>query len=417
MVPSMRRFLAPSFVALLALCALASPALARTPRPVITSISPSQVGIGGTLVLKGKNFSSGATNNRVFFSRATDGKTVRARPRKASKTRIEVIVPSTLTKFLINGDKTRFQVAIFTKVLGPKTKTSRSPLIFPAGSTPTPGTPGNPSTPGTPAPPPDCDGDGTPDSVDNDDDNDGLSDDLENAIHTAVCNKDTDGDGVEDGYEYWSARDLNSSAVPYPGKRPYPNPLDASDAGKDFDADGMTESEEFQAWNLYGGRVLPSGDGQTFPYSDGNQSSPAPNNAGGTDYDGNGLVTDEEKDADNDGLANWIELAKGSTLETTKMNFGFFHQPNGTACPVVNGPRFQDCGAGTIGNGNTYTDGAFASYYVPNWLDPDSDGDGINDGADDLDHDGISDLAEIAAATSPVNPCDPNTESRTCSQH
>ena len=46
------------------------------------------------------------------------------------------------------------------------------------------------------------------------------------------CNLDTDGDGVDDGFEYQSAKDLNDDEyqnpnqfLPYPGKRPYPNPL------------------------------------------------------------------------------------------------------------------------------------------------------------------------------------------------
>ncbi len=45
------------------------------------------------------------------------------------------------------------------------------------------------------------------------------------------CKLDTDGDGVSDGFEYESALDLNSRALPYAGKKPYPNPLDGSDAG------------------------------------------------------------------------------------------------------------------------------------------------------------------------------------------
>ena len=56
-------------------------------------------------------------------------------------------------------------------------------------------------------------------------------------------NEDTDGDGVEDGYEYRSAKDLNddehqqpNTFLPYPGKRPYANPL-FKDAGIDYDGD------------------------------------------------------------------------------------------------------------------------------------------------------------------------------------
>src|SRR3954454_14160992 len=210
-----RRLFATSVLALLAVCALVSAASAATRKPTVTSISPAQVPVGGVLVLKGKNFASGASHNRVFFSRATDGKSVRVRPRKATKTRIEVVVPAVVTKFLVNGQATRFQVAVFTKVLGPATKKSRSPIVLPAGSAPggpsgpVPTTPGtaaptttttttttpSTTTAATPPPLPDCDGDGTPDIVDGDDDNDGLSDAIEAAVHTNACNKDTDGDG------------------------------------------------------------------------------------------------------------------------------------------------------------------------------------------------------------------------------
>jgi hypothetical protein len=416
----MRRLLATTALALLALCALASAALAATPKPTISSVSPSQVAVGGTLVLKGKNFASGARNNRVFFSRSTDGKSVRVHPKKSSKTRMEVVVPKTLAALLADdgqgGKKaTRFRLMIFTKVLGPKTRTSRSPLIFPAGSLPTTGGGSTGTGTGTaPPPPPDCDADGTPDAQDADDDNDGLSDDREAAAHTNPCNKDTDGDGVEDGFEYWSAKDLNISANPYPGKKPYPNALDPADKDTDFDGDGLTNFEEFSAWNL-SGRVLPTADGQTFPYSDGNQTSTAAPNAGGTDYDQNGKVTDDEKDADNDGLANWVELARGGDG-----NKPLWTNPNLGACPFVgSSSQYQDCGAGSVPNGNTFNNlfASYASYLQPNWLDPDTDGDGINDSADDQDHDGLSNAAEIAGTDNPVDPCDPDTESPTCQQH
>ncbi|MEA2492411.1 MAG: hypothetical protein QOJ29_322, partial [Thermoleophilaceae bacterium] len=119
----MRRLLSVSILALAAFSALAGSAFAATPRSAITSFSPAQVAVNGVLVIRGKNFASGVSKNRVFFSRATDGKTVRARPRKATKTRIEVVVPSAITKFLAangtGGKKaTRFKIAIFTKLLG-----------------------------------------------------------------------------------------------------------------------------------------------------------------------------------------------------------------------------------------------------------------------------------------------------------
>ena len=58
---------------------------------------------------------------------------------------------------------------------------------------------------------------------------------------------------MKDGYEYQSARDLNDdehqqpNARPYPGKRPYPNPL-FTDSGVDYDGDVLTLGEEFSLW-------------------------------------------------------------------------------------------------------------------------------------------------------------------------
>src|SRR3954454_23389427 len=263
----MRRLLISSILALFALAAVPATASAATRTPVITSFSPPQQRVGQPLVINGRNFRKGRRNNRVFFVRASDGKTVRTRPSTANSTRrMTVTVPAAITDFLelVNGQPgpTKFQIYVLSGKFSKKTPKSKSPIILPANAVSNPGTGGGGTT--VTPPPADCDSDGTPDSVDTDDDNDGLSDALEAQIHTDPCKKDTDGDGVEDGYEYWSAIDLNSNAVPYAGKRPYPNPLDASDATRDFDGDGLTDLQEFAAWNLYGGRVLPSGPGQSF---------------------------------------------------------------------------------------------------------------------------------------------------------
>ncbi|MEA2425310.1 MAG: hypothetical protein QOH13_1720, partial [Thermoleophilaceae bacterium] len=101
----MRRLVISPLLAVIALAATAAGASAATP-PVITSFSPAQVRVGQPLIINGKNFRKGVKNNRVFFTRAADGKTVRARPTTANSTRrMTVIVPASITSFLtiLNG--------------------------------------------------------------------------------------------------------------------------------------------------------------------------------------------------------------------------------------------------------------------------------------------------------------------------
>jgi hypothetical protein len=430
-----RLFLTPA-LALVALAPIVSSASASTHIPVITSVSPSTVAVGQPLVLNGKNFKKGVKNNRVFFVRASDGKTVRARPLHASSTRrMTVLVPAAITNFLnvVNAvaQPTRFQIYVLSGVFSKKTTKSHSPIIVPAGTT-TPG--GTPTGPGTTAPPPaDCDADGTPDAQDTDDDNDGLPDTLEAKIGTDPCKADTDGDGVSDAYEYYSALDLNSNALPYAGKRPYPNPLDGTDAVKDFDGDGMTMAQEYSAW-VYSGKILPAGPGQSFPYSDGNQMSPAGPGPGAMDLDGNGRITDNEKDADSDGLPNWVEMATQETHYSTSSGCAFVsstgpapsHYRNAfTSChggPIV--PNANTFG-NTMSAGSTVNDTtvpAWLSTQLLDYLNPDTDGDGIPDALDDNDFDGLSNIEEITAGadgfyTEPQDPCDPNVNAPTCPLH
>src|SRR3954447_12029101 len=169
MYREMRRLIISSVLALVALAAVTASASAAA-SPVITSFSPAQVRVGQTLVISGKNFKKGVSKNRIFFSRATDGKTVRVRPSKAASTRrMEVVVPAAVAKFLAvkNGAAigTRFQLQVFSGVFSKKTAKSRSPIVMPASAVDTPGSPGS-SVGTTPPPPADCDADGTPDSTD-----------------------------------------------------------------------------------------------------------------------------------------------------------------------------------------------------------------------------------------------------------
>ena len=53
-----------------------------------------------------------------------------------------------------------------------------------------------------------------------DDDKDLLTDGQEQAIGTNPCSADSDGDGVQDGYEFQSARDLNDDEHQQPNDVP-----------------------------------------------------------------------------------------------------------------------------------------------------------------------------------------------------
>jgi hypothetical protein len=313
------------------------------------------------------------------------------------------------------------------------------------GSSSSPGAPTVPvgsTTPAAPAAPADCDGDGIPNAQDSDDDNDLLPDDTEKTLGTDPCLADTDHDGVDDGFEYRSAVDLNdddfqqpNTSLPYPGKRPYPNPLDPSDAGTDYDGDSLTLSEEQSLWRYTIANGAPR-DLAQLTYSDGEQYTMSVRAANGrrmptlgaagyakqasflswassagyrqvilpdgapwydgskqnsyglldanrdgaestsrlpgyfvaesTYYDVNqdGWLSDDERDEDGDGLTNYDELHG-------RMTPGFWNSCYGER-------SFPVAYAGTSPT------------------DPDSDGDGILDGADDQDHDGIPNVMELS---------------------
>jgi hypothetical protein len=215
----------------------------------------------------------------------------------------------------------------------------------------------------------DMDGDGLINAVDTDDDGDGLTDVEEAALGTNPLAFDTDGDGVSDAFEYFSAKDLNRANLPYPGKRPYPNPLDGSDANSDFDGDSLTQLMEFKAW-LYtscGGHVNDatySNCHLIFPltYSDGTQKT-------------NGTTSDADRDVDNDGLSNWTE-----------------------AVGTLSSPNWWNTYINSVGVkcDSSYIESNYAgpAYLGLDFTDPDTDGDGLIDGADDVDHDGYTNLQE-----------------------
>ena len=285
-----------SLAALILIPAGQADAAKKKPKsPVITAVSPMKATVGETLVIKGKHFRKGKGRNSVGFKR--DGAAVVFVKSNLSTTRtMTVKLSSKLDKVLYGGTPARFHLRVLAGRFGKAFTSNRlSPTIGPrplepATGTPDPNaTPGGTPTPGKPAfdpagPEGDCDGDTVKNRDEEGDvDDDLLSDALENKIGTDGCKADSDGDGVSDGYEYKSAVDLNddeyqqpNTVLPYPGKRPYPNPLD-KDAGLDYDGDVLTLADEHALWSKQGGRAadetFTSFAAKRLSYSDGMQHS------------------------------------------------------------------------------------------------------------------------------------------------
>lgn len=347
--------------------------------PKVVAVSPLHLAVGETLTIRGKHFLRGRDRNWVVFLRAR-ARAVFVRADSASTTKLKIVVPAKLLPFLArrggSSVPTRFTLRVLSRRFARKATPKRlSPVIGPVP-------PGKSTPPQTG----DC-VNGVPTGKSADSDRDGLSDSLEKTLKTDPCNADTDRDGVTDGYEYESALDLNSKALPSPAKRPYANPL-YPDADVDYDGDGLTLMDEYSAWVRYGGAKFP------LNYSDGTQNTggpqPVPAGQAYLDTNGNGSLSDDERDVDGDGLGNWVE---------------------------AHGPLSGQAWWSAVYSGEQAYGVSFAG---TDWLDPDSDGDTVADGQDDTDHDGYTNVTESARGpywVNPFNPCLPDPHSPTCSLH
>src|ERR671914_542249 len=355
--------LALSATALVVSVPAAPAAKKKASTPSITRVMPMRISVGARLTILGKNFKTERKANTVIF-RAPNGRSAFAKPRRASRTKLVVVVPSAVARLLggsVNNPKpTRLKLRVLAGKFSAFTTRRLSPVVtsFGSGDGPGGGSPGGGSggggstgggstgggsTGGGPA--------AAACASSADHDGDMLPNALEADLTTDPCLADTDGDGVGDGYEYKSAVDLNNDdyqepnqSLPYPGKRPYPNPLDPSDVGTDFDGDSLALGAEQSLWLISSapaGRVLDN----PLSYSDGL-----------TNFDENGGRA----------RAGWW-----------------------SSCYPAETPYYV-----------TYADTDLA--------DPDSDGDGVRDGADDQDHDDLPNLMEMSRldAATPVRGLD-----------
>lgn len=463
----MRRLLTICLFALAAVLVAAPAALAASgPAPTITRVKPMRVSVGNLITISGKNFKAQRNRNTVIF-RAPNGRTAFAKPRRSTTRKLVVRVPAAVARLLrVSGSRqrpTRLKLRVLSGQFSKFTPRRLSPVVTGVG-----------------------DGDGGPggggggggtvvcdDSADHD--GDLLPNTLELAIGTDPCLADTDNDQMTDGWEYWSAKDLNIKAVPYPGKRPFTNALDPSDGAAaparfsniDFDGDGLSSVEEYRAWRYTGSAFDASKAGgldleSPLGYSDGTQYSRASETPDVPQWRGPsyGLPappqpfpatfnlrapaawTDDERDADRDGLANIIESVHGAGQPSWWA--GFYGLDAHKAEPW--GPKpATTCDSQEFG---TFEQRPFAELDM---ADPDVDGDTLLDGEDDQDNDDFTNIREMYEATvsgldtdgvtwscdasvypaidvdpgagvtpmvvNAFNPCAPNPASRTCAYY
>jgi hypothetical protein len=402
--------------ALLVLPAVASAApkkRAKASAPQITRVQPMRVSVGNRLTITGRRFKANRAKNTIIF-RSASGRTAFAKPRWASTSKLVVVVPASVARLLTvensRQQPTRLKLRVLAGKFSKFTPRRLSPVVTSVG-----------------------DGDGGPGggggggggggavvcNSDSDHDNDLLANSLELSINTDPCLPDTDGDQMTDGWEYWSAKDLNVKAVPYPGKRPFPNGLDPSDGGVagatfsayDFDGDGLTSLEEYRAWRSTGSSLdesrLGVGLESTLGYSDGTKFSRAsavpgvpawrsssyglsnPSQAYPAMYDfttvyGDPAVyRDDERDADSDGLSNWLESARGPG--NNGWWAGFWAQE---ALKIKPWKEESYCGV----RPGHFVERPFADLDL---ADPDVDGDTLLDGEDDQDADDVTNILEL----------------------
>ena len=284
----------------------------------------------------------------------------------------------------------------------------------------------------------------TTDAVDKDTDDDGLSDGIEDANHNGNVDTtesdpnvfDTDGDGMDDKWEWtYSTGQACGDADLGPL-----DPLDAGDKNLDNDKDGLTNFQEYQNTWWVGNQETKNAtdpcdtdsddDGlsdntevkgkynQANPFSKGtNPNDPDTDGDalgdGEEDADGNGkwhpvLETNPtQKDTDGDNLNDGFEVNVVGTepnngdTDGDGLSDGLEYNLFGTD-PLDSDTDDDDLGDG-LETGVDWLDDCPGTKSNPHLAD--SDGDGLSDGIEDVDHDGCFEKQD-----GETNPLDPDTD-------
>ncbi|UTH02249.1 YPDG domain-containing protein [Macrococcoides canis] len=230
-------------------------------------------------------------------------------------------------------------------------------------------------------PPVDTDGDGNPDVTDTDDDNDGVNDSDEIAAGLDPKNPDTDGDGIKDGAEDEDGDGINNDD----------ESVDSGTTITDEDGDGVADIVDPATKPLD-----TDGDGNpdvTDTDDDNDGVNDSDEIAAGLDpknpdTDGDG-IKDGEEDTDGDGINNDDESVDSGTTITDEDGDGVADIVDPATKPLdTDGDGNPD-----VTDTDDDNDGVNDSDEIVAGLDPknpDTDGDGINDGQEDTDGDGIN---------------------------
>jgi len=324
---------------------------------------------------------------------------------------------------------------------------------------------------GTPITPVDTESDGTPDYIDFNSDNDSLSDAIEGhdtdgdgTVDTVPAGLDSDGDGLDDNFDdvigpnstnnVYNDQDANdfpdetTSGLTSERDWREANALDADGDGKldaediDDDNDGILDVTE--------GTGDDDGDGipNLLDLDSDNDGIPDIIEAGGVDTDNDGRV-DDDTDTDDDGWADTFDSDDGGTAldEPDSDNDGVKNyidkdSDNDGILDAVEANNTDADGDGQVDgfldtDGDGYNDNIEGGVLVipntdssyessnglpslPNYIDIDSDADGIDDTREgystlayltpnsslDTDGDGVLDFWDVDSGNNPIDPVD-----------
>lgn len=244
----------------------------------------------------------------------------------------------------------------------------------------------------------DSDGDSIPDSIDNDSDNDGIPDYIKIQLGVVLTGQDSDKDGIDDALDVnltggvdsngngiddtFEPRDIDGDGIP-----------DYRDL--DSDGDGIPDNVEFEIIVLSGLDTDSDGIDDSL---DVDQTGGVDLNGNGIDdafepgdTDGDGLPDYLDRDSDNDGVADSAE-AGVSGLDGDGGGIDDTFDVDQTGGVDLNGDGIDDA----VNTRDSDADG------IPDYLDMDSDNDGIYDvteaGLADDNGDGVADDGVITSA-------------------